>query len=373
MYFLKLLGTVLAVFCHSGSTQSKLNGQRICRRGTERPCYRINYFQDPQGRLSFHDARQACRMDGGELLSIETDNEQRLVERFIQQLQATDGDFWIGLRRSPHHRVTTTGCPSQYYWLDGSKARFRNWHWDEPSCGNEMCVVLYHQPTAPADEGGRFMFQWNDNNCDSSNNFVCKYSEGEQYTGQETVPMFTVEWNSLSTVAPIISLRPKLPSVTVNDGKAKIGLSESSVSFSDNAVYLSYILFSTIPILLVLLVATGVFCYKRAAKRRKPQTDIHPKQEQWGTMSTAACDIQGPYAYNDITKLQPADLESMAPESIKKISFCVSSFDTLCDDYENVSNKETVTESGFVTNDIYETCRDHCHHETGWVENEIYG
>uniref|UniRef100_A0AAY5K156 C-type lectin domain-containing protein n=1 Tax=Esox lucius TaxID=8010 RepID=A0AAY5K156_ESOLU len=221
MYFLKLLGTVLAVFCHSGSTQSKLNGQRICRRGTERPCYRINYFQDPQGRLSFHDARQACRMDGGELLSIETDNEQRLVERFIQQLQATDGDFWIGLRRSPHHRVTTTGCPSQYYWLDGSKARFRNWHWDEPSCGNEMCVVLYHQPTAPADEGGRFMFQWNDNNCDSSNNFVCKYSE-------ETVPMFTVEWNSLSTVAPIISLRPKLPSVTVNDGKAKIGLSESS-------------------------------------------------------------------------------------------------------------------------------------------------
>lgn len=92
-------------------------------------------------------------------------------------------------------------------------------------------------------------------------------------------------------------------------------------------------------------------------------------------MSTAACNIQGPYAYRDITKLQPADLESMAPESIKKMSFCASSLHTQCDDYENVSNKETVTESGFVTNDIYEACQNQGRHylnETGWVENEIY-
>jgi hypothetical protein len=49
-------------------------------------------------------------------------------------LQATDGDFWIGLHRSPRHWVTTIGCPSQYYWLDGSKARFR--------CS---CVLLWFQ------------------------------------------------------------------------------------------------------------------------------------------------------------------------------------------------------------------------------------
>ncbi|XP_031646272.1 layilin isoform X2 [Oncorhynchus kisutch] len=340
MDFVKLLGTVLAVFCHLGFTQFEHNGQRICRRGTERPCYRINYFQDPRRRVTFDDARQACRTDGAELLSIETDNEQRLVERFIQQLQATDGDFWIGLHRSPRHWVTTIGCPSQYYWLDGSKARFRNWHWDEPSCGNEMCVVLYHQPSAPPDEGGRLMFQWNDDNCNTRNNFVCKYSE-------EKLPVFTVVWNSLYTVAPIISLIPILPSAKVSDEKTKLGLSESS----------------------------GVFCYKRAAKRRKSPTDSYPKQEQWGTMSTAACNIQGPYAYQDITKLQPAELESMAPESIKKMSFCASSFDSQCDDYENVSNMETVTESGFVTNDIYEDWQNQGRHylnETGWVENEIY-
>lgn len=104
-------------------------GQRICRRGTERPCYKVSYIQDSRRRLTFEDARQACRSDGGDLLSIETESEQRLMERFIKQLQAGDGDFWIGLRRSPHrYRAGTTSpaCPSQYYWLDGSKAKFRS-------------------------------------------------------------------------------------------------------------------------------------------------------------------------------------------------------------------------------------------------------
>lgn len=103
-------------------------GERICRRGTERPCYKAFYFQDSRRRLSFEDATQSCRLDGGELLSIETESEQRLIERFIQELKVGDGDFWIGLRRSPQYhsaRNTGPGCPSQYYWLDGSKAKYR--------------------------------------------------------------------------------------------------------------------------------------------------------------------------------------------------------------------------------------------------------
>lgn len=125
---MKLFGTVIAVLFHPGSA-SKINGQRICRRGTERPCYKVSYILDSRRRLTFEDARQACRLDGGELLSIETESEQRLIERFIQQLQAGDGDFWIGLRRSPQSvraGTTSPGCPSQYYWLDGSKAKFRS-------------------------------------------------------------------------------------------------------------------------------------------------------------------------------------------------------------------------------------------------------
>lgn len=58
-----------------------------------------------------------------------------------------------------------------------------------------MCVVLYYQPSAPPDEDGRFLFQWNDNNCNSKNNFVCKYSEGESET------FMRVSWEPVSCMS----------------------------------------------------------------------------------------------------------------------------------------------------------------------------
>ncbi|KAJ4935623.1 hypothetical protein JOQ06_017154 [Pogonophryne albipinna] len=295
MDFMKLFGTVIAVFFYPGSS-SKINGQRICRRGTERPCYKVSYIQESRRRLTFEDARQACRSDGGDLLSIETESEQRLMERFIQQLQAGDGDFWIGLRRSPQRYrpgSTSPGCPSQYYWLDGSKAKFRNWHWDEPSC--------------------------------------------------EKVQVFTEEGDKAHAVP---SLRPNVSSTTERDEKIKIGLPESSVSFSENTLYVSYIL-------------------------RNTKTDGYPSRSKpWKTTTASPYAVQGPYAFSDITKLPHTALDSSMPADIMKKYPCAPSQESQCDDYENVSC--VVKESGFVNNDIYETCRGQSRH-AGWVENEIYG
>ncbi|KAM3616028.1 uncharacterized protein V6R79_011067 [Siganus canaliculatus] len=364
MDFMKLFGTVIAVLFQPGSAH-KINGQKICRRGTERPCYKVTYIQDSRRRLTFEDARLACRFDGGELLSIETESEQRLVERFIRQLQAGDGDFWIGLRRNPQRYRTGNAnptCPSQYYWLDGSKAKFRNWHWDEPSCGAEMCVVLYHQPSAPPDEEGHFLFQWNDDNCNSKNNYVCKYSE-------EKIPIFVEEGNTAHAVPTV---RPSV-STTERDERIQIGLPESSVSLSDNSLYVSYILYATIPALLVLLLLLaggGYFCYKQHAKRRKTETQsCSSRSKRWMSSTASPYAVQGLYACSDITKLPPSALVSgMAADTMMEHP-CGSSQDFQFPYYENVSCGER--ETGFVTNDIYESSK--AQSQAGWVENEIYG
>lgn len=78
---------------------------------------------------------------------------------------------------------------------------FRNWHWDEPSCGYEVCVVMYHQPSAPPGLGGLYMFQWNDDNCETKNNFICKYTAGTADTVfQHTFNLNRKYLNTLLTV-----------------------------------------------------------------------------------------------------------------------------------------------------------------------------
>ncbi|XP_015193048.2 layilin isoform X2 [Lepisosteus oculatus] len=376
MDFMRLFGTVLALWICPGSASKLFSGQRICRRGTERPCYKIAYFQDSWRKASFEEARRACRSDGGELLSVESENEQQLVERFVRELRASDGDFWIGLRRSPGHRDTSGDCPTQYHWVDGSQATFRNWHWDEPSCGYEVCVVMYHQPSAPPGPGGLYMFQWNDDNCDTKNNFICKYT-------QEKGPVSTPTANSTHTEAAATSPRPKYPPVTDREEKVDVLMTKSK----DNILNIVYIVIPTIPLLLLLLVATGVFCFRLFASRRKERTEAcHKEPTLW--MSPDRASSPSLDVYHVIRKQHEADLAGTRPD-IKITSFRGSSpaggapDDQLSSDYDNMAGNTSEsgfatlasTESGFVTNDIYETCqgRGRPNRESGWVENEIYG
>lgn len=118
---------------HLNLSYSSPQGQHICKRGTNKPCYKIGYFEESWRKLNFEEAQRACRSDGGDLLSIESLAEQSLIEGFIQELKAADGDFWIGLRRKPNYEESSTDCESQYYWLDGSQSSFRS--------GHKKCIV----------------------------------------------------------------------------------------------------------------------------------------------------------------------------------------------------------------------------------------
>nr|XP_020481125.1 chondrolectin isoform X2 [Monopterus albus] len=184
-----------------------LSGQTVCLGGPEHHCYKIAYFHDVTSRVAFREARQACEMDNGSLLSIESPVEQRDIEKLLQKLRSgavgdaggggiADGDFWIGLTRADgvdqtHSELSNslTSCPQLYQWTDGSPALFRNWYFDEPSCGGEACVVMYHQPTAVPGLGGAYLYQWNDDRCNMKHNFICKYKpESHLVTEQSDTP-----------------------------------------------------------------------------------------------------------------------------------------------------------------------------------------
>ncbi|XP_077402412.1 layilin isoform X2 [Vanacampus margaritifer] len=304
-------------------------GQRVCKAGNGRPCYKLAYFSELRRRLNFGEADLACRRDGGQLLSVESASEQKIVQQLIADLRPTDGDFWIGLRRN-HGDEDSSGssdCSSQYRWLDGTKSTFRNWHWDEPSCGYEVCVVMYHQPSAPPGQGGGlYMFQWNDDNCETKHNFICKYAADNSADASP----------ANSTHADIFpSSVPWNPS----DHNAK----------RSTALNVIYIIIPTIPLILLLLTVTGVCCFKMlAARRRKKQKSEVPRTEPSARPSPTPTDV-----YNVIRSQKDDDLVSGRPHT-KNTSFLCSSPDTPTGDYDNLGGRDT--ESGFVTLASTESC-----------------
>ncbi|XP_006912888.1 layilin isoform X2 [Pteropus alecto] len=354
----------------SASDLDLRGGQLICRGGTRRPCYKVVYFHDASRRLNFEEARAACRRDGGQLVSIESEDEQKLIEKFIENLLASDGDFWIGLRRREEKQSNSTVCQDFYAWTDGSTSTFRNWYVDEPSCESEVCVVMYHQPSAPTGIGGPYMFQWNDDRCNMKNNFICKYSD-EKPTG----PFIAPGGEGTEPATPILP-----EDIEKEDAKETFKENEEAAS------NLAYFLIPSIPLFL-LLVVTTVGCWVWICRRRKRE-QLGRSTKQQHTMW--ACPHQGNSpdleVYNVIRKQSEADLAETRPD-LKNLSFRVCSGeatpdDTSCD-YDNMavnpSESGFVTlasmESGFVTNDIYEFSPDRMGRskESGWVENEIYG
>ncbi|KAL4624868.1 chondrolectin-like [Arapaima gigas] len=261
--------TLLAGTCRGARLVS---GQTICQGGAEQPCYKIAFFRDMSSRVAFREARQACEMDGGALLSVESQAEQQLIERLLQELSSSsssapgpgeaDGDFWIGLTRTdrePQDYSNFASCPDLYRWTDGSTAQFRNWYSDEPSCGGEACVVMYHQPTAVTGPGGAYLYQWNDDRCNMKHNFICKYKPGialcHQY--KHSVAQHTNNNNNNN-----------------NNFHLFIGL------------LLIYVIIPTIPLLLLILVASGTCCFQMLSKS-KPRTKTSANQTTLWISKTA--------------------------------------------------------------------------------------
>ncbi|MEE6516529.1 hypothetical protein FKM82_026073 [Ascaphus truei] len=353
-----------------GHVNYTARGQIVCRHGTQRPCYKIVYFHEISRRVIFEEAREACRRDGGHLISIQSKAEQELIEKLIQSLTASDGDFWLGLRRPEEDIQNTSDCQSLYSWDDGSHPNFWNWYVDEPSCGSEMCVVMYHQPSVPAGVGGPYKFQWNDDRCNMRNNFICKYSPEKP-----TVPP---SGNSSYGDVETVPLNPRYPEESMKETNETVQEAKEKL--------LPFILIPTISLLILLLIFTGVFCCCISGRRRQERSDTVVKEPNFW-MSPNRRNSPNLEIYNVIKRQTDADLTGTRPD-IRNTSFRVASGessppDNLSGDYDNMGRNHSEsgfvtlasTESGFVTNELYELCNNRVGRsaESGWVENEIYG
>lgn len=117
--------------------------------------------------------------------------------------------------------------------------------------------------------------------------------------------------------------------------------------------------------LLLILVGSGVFCFRVMSNRRKEQNEIYAVPGQWVRPVAPKSD----YKHTDKFNQSGAHLEYMSSEINR--TFSVTSAISQFEDYENVQSRPT--QCGFVTNDIYETCRSSSAVEAGWVDNDIYG
>jgi hypothetical protein len=99
---------------------------------------------------SFDEARAFCRGRGGDLVSIDDEEESALV------VSLGPGNAWIGL--------TDAGEEGSFEWVDGSGSDYANWSDNQPDDyqAGEDCVHLY-------DDG-----RWNDNSCAAALPFVCE-------------------------------------------------------------------------------------------------------------------------------------------------------------------------------------------------------
>ncbi|KAM8927500.1 layilin [Pelodytes ibericus] len=377
MDLLKAFTSFIIVYLHSckgtrleSVEQIQRAGQIVCKHGTQKPCYKIVYFHDTSRRVNFEEAQEACKRDGGHLMTIRSKAEQRLIENLIQSLTASDGDFWLGLRRTEEEIQNSSDCQSLYSWVDGSKPTFWNWYVDEPSCGSEVCVVMYHQPSAPPGVGGPYKFQWNDDRCNMRNNFICKYSLEK--------PTDTPSRNTSIVDGGTVTANPKHPIDNVKNANETAQEAEET--------FLHYILIATIPLTTLLLIFIGVLCCCIVEKRRQNNSETTTKEQSFW-MSPNRRNSPNLEIYNVIKRQTDADLTGTRPY-IRNTSFQVASGeysppDNLSGDYDNMGEHHSEsgfvtlasTESGFVTNELYELSKDRFGRstESGWVENEIYG
>ncbi|KAM8749965.1 C-type lectin domain family 4 member E-like [Acanthopagrus schlegelii] len=137
--------------------QSLSKQNRTCPAGWKMfscTCYLFSTETD-----SWENGRQDCRDRGAELVTIDTDEKQELISKFIKE------DTWIGLNDKDEEGtwrwIDGTPSPTVVYWLEkqpDNGGRSQKW-------GEEDCIHLVF--------GVNVKKNWNDVRCDKPLKWIC--------------------------------------------------------------------------------------------------------------------------------------------------------------------------------------------------------
>ena len=122
-------------------------------------CYKV----EVTSKQNWMNARTDCLINGGDLASIHTAEEQKFVSNQVQWLGQPGDNFWIGLNDRTHD--------TSFQWSDSTSVIYRKWANGQPSdsgIGGEDCAEMRYGRSA-----------WNDENCENWYHYICKRHKGK--------------------------------------------------------------------------------------------------------------------------------------------------------------------------------------------------
>ncbi|XP_026873068.2 CD248 molecule, endosialin a [Electrophorus electricus] len=169
VHFTTLLSVVLYVT--SIQTQDLKDQDVLCN---ENSCL-VLYSQ----RKLFLDAWRSCKSQGGNLVTITSPQEARMVETLFSKIELRDSDrmrIWIGLQRLP--RKCSKASPMRgFTWVTGEhETSYTNWQ-DEESlaiCSTPRCVAVSYSTHALELQNN---LKWKDDQCSMPvDAYLCRYA-----------------------------------------------------------------------------------------------------------------------------------------------------------------------------------------------------
>lgn len=133
----------------------------ICVLGRSQPCIKDensgNCYQIVDTLVTWNRALNMCRKNGGNLVIIESAEEQEFIAGLMQKRNFTARGLWIGSDKvhPKEHRT----------WINGEKFSYANWARGEPSSSppvEENCAEIF------------ISTKWNDNVCTYLKGYICE-------------------------------------------------------------------------------------------------------------------------------------------------------------------------------------------------------